>query len=75
MIPERKAVLLAFHEESDVLTKREIIQRANLKDEKPIMDLLAMALLAMREWQPNVPRLYYLTPRGMDKRAECNVGD
>jgi len=75
MNPQRAAILLAFSEEDQALTKREILARAGLRDDKHLHDLMIMSLIAMREWQPNVPRQFYLTPRGRDKRAECNVGD
>jgi hypothetical protein len=75
MNPERAAILLAFHEEDAALTKREILARTGLRDDKHIEDLMQMRLLGQREWQPNAPRQYYLTPAGCDKRAECNAGD
>ena len=74
MNPERSAILLAFHEETDVLTKREILSRSQAP-EIQLNYLISMNMIAMREWQPNVPRQFYLTPKGRDKREECVVGD
>lgn len=75
MNPGRSAVLLAFAEETEVLTKREILTRASQRDDQHLNALMAMQLIVQREWAPNAPRQYYLTARGADKRAECNVGD
>ena len=75
MNPARAAILLAFHDEYAVLTKHQILERAGLGDDRHIGDLMQMSLIGQKEWQPNAPRLYYLTARGRDKRDECNVGD
>lgn len=75
MNPERAAILLAFDDENAVLTKHEILVRAGLDNEKHLGDLMQMRLIGQREWQPNAPRQYFLTPMGRDKREECNVGD
>jgi chromosome segregation and condensation protein ScpB len=75
MNPERASILLAFREEDQVLTRREILDRSGLRDDQHVQDLMQMRLLGQREWQPNVPRQYFLTPAGRDKRAECTVGD
>lgn len=75
MSPERAAILLAFHDENAVLTKREILERSGLRDDQHLSDLMQMRLIGQREWQPNVPRQYHLTPLGRDKREECVVGD
>ena len=74
MNPERSAILLAFETENDVLTKRQILDRSKAP-EIQLNYCVDMKLIAMREWQPKVPRLYFLTPHGRDKRDECVVGD
>ena len=74
MNPDRAKILLAFHEETDVLTKHDILSRSRAAEHQ-LTALVDMKMIAMLDWQPKVPRLYRLTPLGIDKRAECNVGD
>jgi hypothetical protein len=75
MNPEREAILLAFSEENEVLTRNQIRERAGIRSDVQIEALFTMGALAMREWQPNTARQIYLTPRGFDMRASCVVGD
>ena len=75
MHPERSAILLAFQDGEEVLTRQQIRQRSGIRSDEQIEALFAMGALGMREWQPNVPRQIYLKPRGHDMRAECVVGD
>jgi hypothetical protein len=72
---DRAAILLAFHDETEVLTKRAILDRAGLREDMQLNYLISMNLIAMREWQPKERRLLFLTPKGRDKRGECMVGD
>jgi hypothetical protein len=68
MSPERAAMLLAFHDENDVLTKRDIFSRANVRDAMNFTYLLEAKMLAPKEWVSNEPRRYALTPLGKDRR-------
>jgi len=74
MNPERAAILLAFEEENATLTKHEILSRSKASEQQ-LTALVVMKLITMHDWEPKMPRRYYLTAPGKDKRAECNVGD
>jgi hypothetical protein len=83
MNPARAAILLAFCDENEVLTKREIIERAMVSSlfqqtaiELELNNLMSMGAIDRRAWiSDKVPRQHFLRPKGRDMRDQCNVGD
>ena len=69
MLADRDAMLLAFKTQEEVLTRHEIMSRANVKDKNQFESLRNSGLVAQCEWRGAVhPREYVLSPKGMDRR-------
>jgi hypothetical protein len=68
MEPDRGRMLMAFRDETEHLTRREIMARAGVAMPIEFDALLNTKLLVQDEWMPNRPNLYHMTPRGIDRR-------
>lgn len=69
MNQDRAAMLLAFHEDSEILTKRQIMARAFVQNTHIFISLLESQLITALPWRPgDTPRDYVLTPKGREWR-------
>ena len=76
MPPERAAMLLSFKSEEDILTRRQIMDRAGVTNIHQFESLRNAQLIAQCEWRGAVhPREYVLTPLGKDRREMYNVAE
>jgi len=76
MNPDRAAMLLSFKEESEILTKRQIMDRAFVRNEYLFANMVEQKLIASLPWRPgSVPREYVLTPLGKDRRDLVNAAE
>ena len=76
MPPERAAMLLSFKSENDILTRRQIMERAGVTNVHQFESLRNAGFLAQTEWRGAVhPREYVLTPAGKDRREMYNVAE
>ena len=76
MNPDRAAMLLSFKEESEILTKRQIMDRAFVRNTYLFTSMIEQKLIAALPWEAgNKPREYVLTPLGKDRREMVNVAE
>ena len=75
MNPERAAMLLAFHDEGEILTRAQIFERSGVHDRLHLETLIFGGFVKPTEWKPNYPREYRLTEAGNEKRHFYNVGE
>lgn len=76
MNPDRAAMLLSFKEENEVLTKRQIMGRAFVRNEYFFANMIEQRLIATLPWNPgHQPREYVLTPLGKDRRDLVNAAE
>ena len=74
MPPERAAMLLSFKSENDILTRRQIMERAGVTNVHQFESLRNAGLIAQCEWRGAVhPREYVLSSAGKDRREMFNV--
>lgn len=76
MNPDRAAMLLSFRDEGEVLTKRQIMDRAFVQNTYLFTSLIEQRLLAVLPWEPgSKPREYVLTRLGRERRELTNVSE
>lgn len=64
----RARILLAWNDESEVLTRDQIMKRANTTDIHEFRHTVDADLIRPLQWKSNWPREYGLTPTGADRR-------
>lgn len=64
----RARVLLAFQECGEAFTQREIMKRAGMTDYNDFRHVKDAGLIEALDWVPNQPRLYQITPTGIERR-------
>jgi hypothetical protein len=69
MSPDFAAMLKAFKQEDDILTRRVIMERSAVTDLNTFESFRMAGLVAQCEWRGAVhPREYVLSPLGKDRR-------
>jgi hypothetical protein len=64
----RARVLFAFQERGETLTQKEILRRAETTDCGDFGRTKDAGLIEALDWVPNQPRLYRITPTGIERR-------
>lgn len=68
MLPDRAKLLFAFREETEHLTRQQIMGGAGSIVAGEFQSLLDAKLIQQDDWHPKHPNRFHLTPLGIDRR-------